>query len=493
MPGLPSLSYVCPVPDGPAQSFFEPLVWEIPVRGLLLLAAAACIVTLGLGCRSDRYDQAYYYQGSQRTNLYPLTSPPPGSVQPVRGYGPTPVSSTQDYYGQGNYAGYNTGYYGTTQTAGYNPGYATGSYYGTGYAVSQDPFPPGTVGASGNTVANPFNPAGGYCRVEDVTANMNPTVPIKDPPVTIGNNINLGNTTPGYTASYTTTTAGYGVQQPYVSQASYTAPAATGSYAAGYATGGYGTTTYAAPPRLSATTISTTGPGIVSGPVPYCGPGVSCPPDPRVDTSMYGSGSNLPAGSQVQTTVGEIVGTADLVGGGASYGYTGQAAYGTTSYGASYGASPMVGAGYTTGTDTYRGGAYPSAIDTIPATHKTGSESFRNSRMKNNGTRTANAGGIRLVPALDVPPNFRSNDAGPSQWFEVIRPGNGPVRIGKISATCVCVGVRIPKRQYAAGERILIEARTLTRPPVNNLTYGIYVNVVEPVKTVVDADVTISL
>ena len=104
---------------------------------------------------------------------------------------------------------------------------------------------------------------------------------------------------------------------------------------------------------------------------------------------------------------------------------------------------------------------------------------------------SAGQGGYRLVPALDVPPGNHPNDAGPSQWFEVIRPGNGPIRIGRVSSTCVCVGVRVPNRFVAAGERALIEARTLTRTPVRNVTYGVYVNIMEPEKMVLDADILI--
>lgn len=104
---------------------------------------------------------------------------------------------------------------------------------------------------------------------------------------------------------------------------------------------------------------------------------------------------------------------------------------------------------------------------------------------------TPAVGGYQLVPAPDIPPRSHPNDAGPSQWFEILRPGNGPIRIGRVSSTCVCVGVRVPNRHIAAGERALIEARTLTRPPARNLTYGIYVNVEEPEKTVLDADVTL--
>ncbi|MCC8191382.1 MAG: hypothetical protein LIP77_12240 [Planctomycetes bacterium] len=97
----------------------------------------------------------------------------------------------------------------------------------------------------------------------------------------------------------------------------------------------------------------------------------------------------------------------------------------------------------------------------------------------------------RLVPALDVPPGIHPNDAAPSQWYEVLRPGNGPIRIGRVSSTCVCVGVRVPNRHVAAGERALIEARTLSRTPVRNVTYGLYVNIMEPDQLILDADILI--
>ncbi len=100
---------------------------------------------------------------------------------------------------------------------------------------------------------------------------------------------------------------------------------------------------------------------------------------------------------------------------------------------------------------------------------------------------------LRLVPAPDVAPSYRPNDAAPSQWFEIVRPGNVPIRIGRVSSTCVCVSVRVPNRFIGAGERALVEARIVSRPPVNNLTYGIFVSVLEPVNTMLDADVTIRL
>jgi Predicted solute binding protein len=102
-----------------------------------------------------------------------------------------------------------------------------------------------------------------------------------------------------------------------------------------------------------------------------------------------------------------------------------------------------------------------------------------------------NGAALRLVPATDIPPGNHPNDALPSQWFEVIRPGDAPIRIGRVSSTCVCVSPRVPNRFVAQGERALIEARIVQRPTRNNLTYGIFVNVVEPVTQTVDSDITI--
>ncbi|MDR1533801.1 MAG: hypothetical protein LBU64_01680 [Planctomycetota bacterium] len=103
----------------------------------------------------------------------------------------------------------------------------------------------------------------------------------------------------------------------------------------------------------------------------------------------------------------------------------------------------------------------------------------------------ADGGAIRLVPAPDVPPGNHPGDATPSQWFEIVRPGNGPLRIGRMSTTCVCVRARAPKRLIAAGERALVEVRTVSRPPVNNVVYGLYLNLLEPERLTLDVDVPV--
>ena len=103
----------------------------------------------------------------------------------------------------------------------------------------------------------------------------------------------------------------------------------------------------------------------------------------------------------------------------------------------------------------------------------------------------ADSGAIRLVPAPDVPSGNHPGDATPSQWFEIVRPGNGPLRIGRMSTTCVCIRARAPKRRIEAGERALVEVRTVSRPPVNNIIYGLYLNLLEPERLTLDVDVPV--
>lgn len=303
-----------------------------------------------------------------RVNLYPLTTPPPGSLQPLTGsaplaYAPPTYAAAPEPVPA---AGFPQSPYRTVPAATYAPTYAPAPA-----AVSYAPPMPGSYSASYTTTYRTpeagMTTAGGYCMVEEITASSSPFVPMPDPPVVVENRY-------------------YPSGPP---AATYSAPYYTPAAGSGYTT--------------TATTYTT-------APV------------------SYSSGVPAPAP------------------------------------------------------------AYVAPVAVVPATTTTYVATTA-------APATAQAGvtGFRLIPAPDVPPGIHPNDAAPSQWFEIVRPGNGPIRIGRVTSTCVCVGVRVPNRYIGAGERALVEARILTRPPVNNLTYGIYVNLLEPEKVVVDADVTIRL
>ncbi len=489
---------------------------ENPLRTLCLSAALfGLVVLIGCGNSAPDYSDQQVATSAPRPNLYPLTAPPPGSAQPLPGYAPTRISAVSTTYdpiapaGSDPYAAqaavrtgvgpYTGGTYTTNAFAGYEPnppavtgGYATapavytpptsGPVTGpTGYA----PAPAGgyATGPTG-TYNDPFagvqeggfmTPSGGYCTVEEMRAGMDPRVPINDPPV-------LMNGRPANLPPQNYARAPMGRPSMSLSANAIVPPGGTaqGNLIYGPVEGTAdivrpvpGQVGFGPPPSLGSMTPAGTG---FQPYQPY-------PPMQPVPTPSQSQAPSQfappPSGGYQQAPV--VTGPAPLA-----------SAQAPSSFGSAP-AAPMSGPsryGSAAG-----GGAYPALMAsavTIPAASQSGSGSMPTPALVTT-TQSAQAGEYRLVPALDVPPQYHEGDYAPSQWFEVVRPGNDAVRIGRISSTCTCVGVRIPKRSYAAGERILIEARTVAKPARNNLVYGIYVNILEPVRTVVDADVTVSI
>lgn len=413
---------------------------RIPVRGIFLMSAALVLAAIiGCGNNDDRRpppDQARAPESGSRVNLYPMSAPPPAANQP-QGYAPTRITAAQ-YTPDQTYGGYQqTPTYSTTQ-AGYTAprtGYSNQTVaYGPGAAPpplsSTAPAP-----FAGGVGSGAFNTPSGYCTFEDVTAYSNPNVPIGDPPIVINN--------PTGGVVY----AGPSSRSPFRAEGgsgiSYGSVEGTADIVrpVGPMSSPYAATTTYSPPvtTYSSPTYSTT---------TYAAP----------TTTTYSTTTTAPISTTTYTSSPTLSSTTTTT----TY---------TTPGPTTYTAMPV--ATYQTSSTP---AAYPS-VSAVPASFTAGGAPA--------------AGQYKLVPAPDVPPGRRPNDAAPSQWFEIVRPDNGPLRIGRVSATCVCVGVRVPERQIAAGQRALIEARVLTKPPVNNLTYGIYVNIVEPTTTVVDADITI--
>ena len=97
--------------------------------------------------------------------------------------------------------------------------------------------------------------------------------------------------------------------------------------------------------------------------------------------------------------------------------------------------------------------------------------------------------GITIVPAADVPAKVYTEDYGPSQVLEIIRPDMGPVSIGRLNSSCTCVQASLPKRDYAQGERILLEVRNVKATPPAGATYAVFVQLTGPVKEVLQYDI----
>ena len=75
------------------------------------------------------------------------------------------------------------------------------------------------------------------------------------------------------------------------------------------------------------------------------------------------------------------------------------------------------------------------------------------------------ANSIQFVAATDIPGQQRPGDHALSQWFEIVRPGNGPVEIGRLYTSCSCLSIEAPERNIPAGRRALVEVRIVSPPP----------------------------
>ena len=405
-------------------------------------------------------------------SLYPLSAPPSGASQQGQYY-----SDSGPYSGAGTamadppmgvdnaYQGSSGGTY-TTQT--YSPGQPYSAPVQSD--ASRRPSPYDALFTSSAMRSSPSTTY--YPPVQTVTTTYTESaapVVYSDPiPVTYSEpataTYSTSTVTTTYTAPTTTTYTAPVAATTYsapVTTTVYT-PQTTTNYTRGYYTQGYAEAGYDVS-RISGS--------------PYAEPVITTRTYPQLSTA---STTYAPVATGYQTTTMSTVPGSSI--GYQPAGYTGPtpgtAYQSSTSY--TYATTPVV---YSD----------PAPVFAAPVSTPVYAQPYNPSPapMSVSAPIAPAAGEYRLVPALDIPPGNHPNDAGPSQWFEIVRPGNGPIRIGRVSATCVCVGVRVPNRTVAAGERALIEARTITRPPVNNLTYGMYVSVVAPVSVMLDSDVTI--
>lgn len=93
--------------------------------------------------------------------------------------------------------------------------------------------------------------------------------------------------------------------------------------------------------------------------------------------------------------------------------------------------------------------------------------------------------GITLAVAAAVSAPRYTEDYAPSQVLELIRPDGGPVTVGRLVTSCKCLSASIGKREFAQGERALIEVRVVKKPPVADAAYAVIVQLVSPYKAAV--------
>lgn len=96
--------------------------------------------------------------------------------------------------------------------------------------------------------------------------------------------------------------------------------------------------------------------------------------------------------------------------------------------------------------------------------------------------------GYQLVPAPQAGTRFIVGDEAPAQMFELVRPADDPVTLGRIFTSCSCIQVEAPKRFYEPGERIFLTLRNIRPTPPAGQMYAFYVHVTSPVSATLRQD-----
>ncbi|MCD8139563.1 MAG: hypothetical protein LUE17_07275 [Planctomycetaceae bacterium] len=96
------------------------------------------------------------------------------------------------------------------------------------------------------------------------------------------------------------------------------------------------------------------------------------------------------------------------------------------------------------------------------------------------------ANGFHIQPAGLGP--MSAGDLAAPQMFEIVRPGNQAVTIGRIFTSCVCVSLEADKRSFAPGEPVILRLRNVRPTPPQCQTYAIFVQITSPIRTTLRFD-----
>lgn len=98
------------------------------------------------------------------------------------------------------------------------------------------------------------------------------------------------------------------------------------------------------------------------------------------------------------------------------------------------------------------------------------------------------ARGFFITPAYEDAGKQHVGDYAPTQAFEIVRPDNRPLTIGRLYTSCTCVQLEAPKRTFDADERAVFELRNVRPTPHQGQIYAIYIQVTSPIRTTLRYD-----
>lgn len=105
--------------------------------------------------------------------------------------------------------------------------------------------------------------------------------------------------------------------------------------------------------------------------------------------------------------------------------------------------------------------------------------------VKNNVGGHFEYAGFTIVPAPDAAP-VREGDLSAARTFEIIRPYQQSISVGRLYTSCTCIQLEIEKKNYGYGERALITLRNVQ--PTKGQDYPFYVQLNSPIRVVLRHD-----
>ncbi len=97
--------------------------------------------------------------------------------------------------------------------------------------------------------------------------------------------------------------------------------------------------------------------------------------------------------------------------------------------------------------------------------------------------------GIRVVPASDILPRVYTEDYGPSQVLEIVRPRMEPIVVSRLATTCSCVRAVMTKKTFDRGERAFVEIRNVKPSVPAGAEYGVFVVLASPYPAALQTEV----
>ncbi len=94
--------------------------------------------------------------------------------------------------------------------------------------------------------------------------------------------------------------------------------------------------------------------------------------------------------------------------------------------------------------------------------------------------------GFYITPVGSGGQNY--GDLAPSQLFEIVRPGNQAISIGRLFTSCSCVRLEADSYSFAPGQPAVLRLRNVIATPPQGQNYAIYVQITSPIRTTLRFD-----